>query len=340
MTKSPYAKSTRERSDGRTRAGIHSVGIATFGVFSLALVACEEPTSRVLSETREPMGTIVTITVSGAEPERARAAVEAAFAEIEAVEDTFSTYRSESELSRLDGEGSLEAGPMLLEVTRRALEIGRLSDGAFDPTVLPVLELFASAFEERGMPPSEEELRAALELVGASKVTIEGRRITLAPGAKLTLDGLAKGYAIDRAIQALREGGVPGALVDAGGDVRVFGSKEGRPWRVALQNPRDPADYLAVLELQEGAVATSGDYRRYFDPEREYHHIVDPRTGRSAHGVISATVRADTAMTADALATAVFVLGVERGLELVEGLDGVEALLVGEDRKVRRSSGW
>jgi len=322
------------------RVGIHSVGIAVLGALALALLACGKPTDRVLSETREPMGTIVTITVAGAEPERARAAIEAAYAEIEAVEDALGTYRPESERSRLNGEGSLEAGPALLEVTRRALEFWRLSDGAFDPTVLPVLELFARTFEERGAPPSDEELQAALALVGASRVVIEGSRITLAPGAKLTLDGLAKGYAIDRAIDVLREAGVPGALVDAGGDVRVFGSREGRPWRVALQNPRDPADYLAVLELEEGAVATSGDYRRYFDPERTFHHIIDPRTGRSAHGVISATVRAEEATTADALATAVFVLGVERGLELVEGLDGVEALLVSEDREVRRNSGW
>jgi len=286
------------------------------------------------------MGTVVSITVVEQEGIPATVAIDAAFAEIERIDRLMSTYDPESELSALNRDGSIEAGADLLEVVRRALEVHRLSGGAFDPTVEPLLELYGSSFQDRGGPPSPAEIRAALALVDAGRISIEGRQISLPAGGRITLDGIAKGYAIDRAIDALWKRGVRGALVNAGGDVRALGRKGGVPWSVALENPRDPREFLTTIPLEELAVATSGDYRRFFDPERKVHHILDPRSGESASGVISVTVTAPTAMTADALATAVFVLGVEEGIELVEELDGIEALLVTEERRVVTSSGW
>jgi len=286
------------------------------------------------------MGTIVSITVVEDAGISAAATIDAAFTEIDRIEHLMSTYDSESELSVLNRDGSIEASAELIEVARAAIETHAQSAGAFDATIFPLLELYRSSFEDHGRPPSPAEVQAALEFVDTNRIELEGARISLPAGMAMTLDGIAKGYAIDRAIETLRSQGVRGALVNAGGDVRVLGSKGDAPWNVALQNPRNAREYLAQVPLEDHALATSGDYRRYFDPERKVHHILDPRDGQSARGLISVSVTAETAMRADALATAVFVLGVEEGTELVERLDGVEALLVTEERLVINSSGW
>ncbi len=286
------------------------------------------------------MGTSVSITVLHSDAEAAGAAIRSAYAAVDAVERSMSTYRPESEISRLNRAGTIDAGADLLTVTRSALEYHRLSGGAFDPTMLPLLDLHAQSFQDQSGPPSREQVEELLPRIDARGIRIEGRRISLPPGARMTLDAIAKGYAIDRAIEALRAAGIEHALVDAGGDVRAMGDKAGAPWQVAMQDPRDAQRFLAVIPLADAAVATSGDYRRYFDPDMRYHHILDPRTGESAEELISVSVQAETAMAADALATSVFVLGVESGLALIERLDGVEAFLVTEDREVVTSTGW
>ncbi len=307
---------------------------------ALLLAACGRAPAQTTSQTRELMGTLVSITVVDQPGLSSEAAIEAAFVEFGRIEDLMSTYDPDSELSQLNREGSIEANPDLLIVTRRALELAEPTGGAFDITVKPLIELYEASYGERGVAPSPAELQAALELVDAGRVRIDGSHISLPPGVRLTLDGIAKGYGIDRAIESLRASGVTNALVDAGGDVRALGSKAGEPWQVALQNPRDAADYLAVIPLESHSVATSGDYRRYFDPQMQAHHILDPRSGQSAHGLISVTITAPLAMDADALATAVFVLGPERGLILVESLSDVEALLVSEQREILTSTNW
>jgi thiamine biosynthesis lipoprotein len=306
-------------------------------LLALWIAACGGPAPEGYSETREQMGTLVSITVP--HPDR-RAAVEEAFAEIDRIESLLSTYIGDSEISRLNREGAVTAGGDLEAVVRRALHFHSLSGGAFDVTVKPVIDLRRERFEVRGAPPEEAELAGVAGLVDAEGIRIGNGSIVLPPGVEITLDGIAKGYAVDRAVEILKRHGVNHALVNAGGDVRAMGTKGGAPWKVALQSPRDPGDYLAVIDLSDRSVATSGDYRRYFDPDMKHHHILDPRTGRSARELISVTVTARTAMDADALSTAVFVLGPEKGLELVEGLEGVEALVVTSDREVLHTSGW
>jgi thiamine biosynthesis lipoprotein len=306
------------------------------GLFS----ACGESEAPVVSETRELMGTVVSIRVLDSGLSQVSTAIESAYRAMESVDESMSTYREDSEISRLNRDGWVEAGPDFLAVLDEALAVHRESGGAFDPTMKPLLELHERSFADRDGPPSAAELRPVLELVDASRIELDGTRITLPPGARLTLDAIAKGYAIDRAIEALRAAGIEHALVDAGGDVRAIGTKVGAPWQVALQNPRDPADWLTVISLADEAVATSGDYRRYFDPEMAYHHILDPRTGEPAEALISVSVRAPTATLADALATAVFVLGPDAGFAFAESREDVEALLVTDDRQVLTTSGW
>ncbi len=289
--------------------------------------------------TRLAMGTTVTITALHHGERQAGRAIEAAFAEIERIEAALSIYRDSSEVNRLMRSRSIEAGPDLLTVVRAAQLYHDLSGGAFDITVEPVLEVYDRAFDRRERPPAAAEIDSARSLVGFERLSLSGNTITLAEGTRIDLGGIAKGYIIDRAVETLRRRGIRNGLVNAGGDIRAFGRNNGEPWRIALQNPRDPSDYLAVIEVADRSVTTSGDYERYFDPDREYHHIIDPRTGRSATALMSVTIIAPRAMEADALATSVFVLGPRDGLELVERLEGIEALLITREREIILSPG-
>lgn len=316
--------------------------ITFFSLFVALTTSCGSGRLQELKLPRLQLGTTVTITVLHTDEASARIAVEAAFDEMERIEQIMSVYDKESLISHLNRTGKLEgrdADPEILYILQKAHDFSRLSEGAFDITVKPLLDLYQGAFSERGEPPGPDEIERALQRVGFKRVAVMGGTITLQEGTQITLGGIAKGYAIDRAVSILQERGIEHGLVDVGGDMRSFGSKNGEPWNIALQNPRDRNDYAAFIPLREGAVATSGDYERYFDREREYHHIVDPRTGYSATGLISVTIVAATALEADALATAVFVLGATGGMELVRSLEGVEALLITEEGQILASRG-
>lgn len=311
-------------------------------VLSFALLGCGGGMKKV-SETRELMGTIVTITVYDESSSRARKAIDAAFKEMEKVDRLMSTYKKESEVSRLNRDGYLKnPSRELMYVIERSLYYSRLSDGAFDITVQPILKLYTHTYKNLGRPPTEKELERARELVGYENILLGRDEIRLnRKGAMITLGGIAKGYAIDMAIESLERNGIKSALVNAGGDIRAIGAKPGgERWHIALQNPRKKGDYITIVYVVDKAVATSGDYERYFDPNKKVHHIINPRTGRSTRELISVTIVADKAIDADALATTVFVLGPERGLQLIESTDRVEGLLITQDRRIIRSSGF
>jgi thiamine biosynthesis lipoprotein len=279
----------------------------------------------------------------------ARSAVEA----IRGVARSMSTYRADSELTRLNA--SAAAGPVavsepLWEVITAALDLSRRSGGAFDATYSPLRDLWRSA-AANGELPSESALAEARARVGWRKVVTDPAKRTVhfeAGGMKLDLGGLAKGYALDLAAAAIRRNGLNAGIVDLGGDLRVVGSaEEGRPWTVGIRDALKAADKTAIrgrLRLADVAVATSGNYERYFLVDgRKFSHIIDPATGRPAEEVVSATVIAPTGMAADGLATAVSVLGMEKGVRLVEDTPGAECLLVSvRDGKTveRRSSGF
>jgi thiamine biosynthesis lipoprotein len=298
----------------------------------LTVSACA-PTA--YTQTRDHMGTFVTITAYGAEPE----VIDLAFDEISRIEAKFS--EEDSMLARLNEQGYLRTtDEEFIQLLNRSKRYAEISRGAFDVTVKPVLDLYAYAFDELGRPPTDEEIDAALRRTGYYKITLTDDGAYLPSGTSITLGGIAKGYAIDRALTVLWENKVRAAIVNAGGDLRVMGDKpDGEPWIIALNNPDDRDDYITMFELEQ-AVATSGNYERYFDEDRDYHHIIDPDTGRSAATLISATVIAPTATQADALATSVYVLGPDEGMELCENLKGVECLLIDEGRKIYRSGGW
>jgi len=295
-----------------------------------------------ISRTRIRMGTLVTLTVVHHEPESGLAMIESGFREMARLEGVLSRHRPTAALARLNAESRLALAPTeLVGVLRDALELARATDGAFDPTVLPVLEAYQRAFAATGRPPSDREVRAARGLVGHAGVSIEGRRITLHdPRMAVTLDGIAKGFIVDRTVDVLTAGGAERVLVDAGGDIATAGKgSEDDPWTVAVQHPHGRGESSGILRLGGRSVATSGDYMNSFTADRRFHHIVDPRTGRSPDAVSSVSVIAPTAMRADGLSTAVMVLGPKLGVELLDGLGGVEGFLVTKTGRRLRTEG-
>jgi len=297
--------------------------------------------ARLRERNVEVMGTELEVKVIGHDDVQLEQALDAAIAEIRRVEDVMTDWRPSpvTKLNDRAGEGPIEVERELAVLLQRSLEIARLTGGAFDITYAGAGKLWD--FKSQRIP-SAGVIEAALKNVGFERVVVdlEANTVRLPKGMRLGLGGIAKGYGVDRAMAVLLEHGIQHALVSAGGDLKVLGHKFDKLWEIAIRHPRDRERVLALLPVSNTCVVTSGDYERFFVHEgRRYHHILDPRTGSPAQGCMSATVIAQDAAFADALATAICVLGPEQGLELVEGLPATEALVVGLDGKTRASSG-
>jgi len=277
-------------------------------------------------QTRLKMGTLVTLTVTADSQDQARQACEMAWAEMDRLIAVFDRHRQGTAVSELNAAGRLsDPGPELLEVLTLAARTHRLSGGAFDPTVLPLLALIQESFKKTGGPPDQAELTDILKMVDFSRVRFGASGVALGcVGQKISLDGVAKGYIIDRAGLALRKAGIKNALINAGGDILALGGKDHhRPWRIAVQDPFQPDKYLRIITLTDQAAATSGSYEIFFDKEHEYHHLLNPDTGRPSTRLVSATVVARAAAQADAASTAVFIAP-----EILETLPKMEGLIV------------
>jgi thiamine biosynthesis lipoprotein len=308
---------------------------------ALLSTACT-PQLATVARSQESMGTVIHITAAARGQRQVEEAVEAAFAEFRRLDGLLSHYSDSSEVGRLNRKGRLESpSPELQANIRKSVEYGRLSGGAFDITVQPILDLYDHTFRELKRAPTAEEVQRTLRLVDYRRIELGEGFLRLGPGQKITLGGIAKGYAVDRALAILRSRGVPNALVDGGGDIRAMGRAEGRrDWLVALRNPRDPNDFITRIRASDLAVLTSGDYERYYDPEKKFHHIINPLTGYSATELISVTIVGPAAFDADALATAVFVLGLEKGMKMITSLEGYEGLLITRERRIHRTPGF
>lgn len=304
----------------------------------ILLAGCQERLVKT-EVTEELMGTTVTITVYNDDKKEAERVIELAFDEIKRIDRLLSNYKNDSEVSILNRNGFIESpsNDMIYNV-KKSLRYSELSQGAFDITVQPILDLYKDSFENKKRAPTEEEIEETLKFVNFENIVVEFKRISFEKdNMKVTLGGIAKGYVVDKAINVLEKNGISHALVNAGGDMRAIGSKGRKNWSIALANPRNEREYVALIELNNKSIATSGDYERYFDDDKKFHHIVDPRTGYSATELISVTIIADKAVDADALATAVFVLGQYEGLELIEKLENVEGILITKDKEVIKS---
>lgn len=308
----------------------------------ILLLGCSQAPLYKTVKSKELMGTEVEITILNLDYDEADAVIEKAFEEISRIENMMSNYVNDSYVYILNKDGIVEdVSDEFFRLIKDSIYYGDLSEGGFDITVQPILDLYSYTFSELGRPPTDDEISDVKQKVGYSYIAFKHRDIFfLKDNMSITLGGIAKGYAIDKAIEVLQEEGIEHALVNAGGDMKALGDKNGKPWQIALRNPRDKKDYISIIDLNGSSVATSGDYERYFDDEKKFHHIVDPRTGYSATSLISVTIIAPEAKDADALATSVFVLGAEAGMELIESLDDVEGLLITKEKEIIRSNGF
>lgn len=297
---------------------------------AVALVVCARAEPAFETRAVPVMSTLVTVSL----PEDAIDRADLVFDAFRAVEATANEWRDGSELARVNaaaGGDAVAVAPATYALVARGVELGARTGGAFDITWAALWGLwdFKSA---SAAPPPAAAIDARLPLIGYARVELGAADHTVRlpeAGMKLGLGGIAKGRALDDAARALRAAGISDFMMSAGGQVVVGGTKGGRPWRVGIRDPRGPADdFFAVVDATDTSVSTSGDYEHFFEHEGvRYHHILDPRTGRPARGLRSATVVAADATLADALSTALFAVGRVRGLELAQELQ-VEAVLV------------
>lgn len=327
-------------------------GLATALGGSLGMALWRDARLHRVSVTRTRLGTLVNLTVVHPDAGRARRMVGVGFAEMARLEGILSRYRPESAVGRLNATGIVEEAPReLLVVVEAAKRMAEASDGAFDPTVLPLLDTYRRAFEDEGRPPGPDALRAAAALVDHRRLGLDGSTVTLdGVGMGMTLDGIAKGFVVDQTVGALMAEGAERVLVDAGGDMATgeeggegaLGGSSTRPgpWRVGVEDPHRRAELVETLRLDRGGVATSGDYLHAFTRDRRFHHVIDPRTGRSPPEVSSVTVTAASAMMADALSTTVMVLGPEKGLRFLDAYRGSEGLVVTKSGDRLRTEGF
>ncbi|MBK1885762.1 FAD:protein FMN transferase [Marinobacter sp. DY40_1A1] len=260
------------------------------------------------------------------------------------VDRDMSRYREDSELSGLNlkaADDPVQVSTGLFEVLKKAEEVAVLSGGAFDISFGSVGYLYD--YRERKQP-SEEALQARLGHINHQDIVLDDKAQTVffrQKGLLIDLGGIAKGYAVDLGIEHLKSAGVRHARLSAGGDLRLLGDKRGRPWLVGVRDPRSENRNVVVLPLADLAISTSGDYERFFidDQGERVHHILSPGTGKSVRGVQSVTIIGDDALTTDGLSTAVFVLGPKKGLEMIEKLPGIDAIIIDDQRMMHFTEG-
>ncbi len=314
--------------------------MAVLACILFAGLGCQAEHDQHFSQTREMMGTFVTITVYASSQQKAEAAMDSAFEKIRKIEEVASIFDPQSQASYLNKHGSIqEPSTHLSKLIAESKNYYQVSGGAFDITVQPILELWQEGLWEQPEEIQQQKVDAHMQLVGSDMINMDAAKIAFEKDhMKITLGGIAKGYAVDQAIQVLRQEGINHALVNAGGDIMTTGKKpDGTYWNIALANPDDSEDTIAVFNVDNKAVATSGNYERYFDSDLRAHHILDPRTGYASDQCISTTIISHSCMDADALSTAIFVLGPEEGINLVNRLDGVEAFIIDYERNIFQS---
>lgn len=330
------------------RSFLRLSGMLGIGIVSFTIPAIRAESIRFnrklykTSCTRLGMGTFVSMTLFHPSRDKAEEAIGKAFDEINRLSRELNRFNSISAVARLNNEGRLnDVPPHMMELVSRSLRYYTLSNGCFDVTVKPIIDLFQQKFS-KGAYPTEEEIKDRLKLIGSNKIEFSRRKIFFKePGMGITLDGVAKGYIVDHAAMVLDKQGIKNYLINAGGDIRVAGTKGNKkPWTIAVQDPNKKGNYPAIIRMSRGAIATSGNYEIYFDKEKLFYHIVDPKTGRSPQLDVSVSVVSQTCVDADALSTAVFVMKPEHGIKFINSLSGRETLIISKNGKQFRSSGW
>lgn len=300
-----------------------------------------EAADGLLSRTRPLMSTVFRIQVD-APPSNAESAIRQAFEEIERLETVLSEWRDDSDISKVNslaGKKSVKVGADTLRVVDAGMDVSMWSRGGFDLSWAALWGLYDFRPDSIKIP-SPEELKPRLSLIDYKLIRVNKKYKTVflkKRGMALGTGGIAKGYALDQAGAILRGAGVDSYMIFGGGQVQVHGERDGRPWRIGIQHPRDPSSYFAALESTSASFSTSGDYEHaVFDGAgKRWHHIIDTKTGRPADKSLSVTIMTSEGIYADALSTAAFVLGPDKALKMLSRIAyPAEAVIVGADCKV------
>lgn len=289
------------------------------------------------------MGTRIAVELWAEDRAQGEAAIEAVLAEMRRVDAAMSTYKPDSEVSRVNREAArtpIKIGRELFDLLVMAKQYSRDTDGAFDITYASVGYLYD--FRNR-KHPDQATIEQALDAIDYRHLILDPATRTVQfarEGVRIDLGGIGKGHAVDRGIAVLQRRGITRAMVNAGGDSRIIGDRFGQPWVVGIRHPDRKNEVIARIPLEDAAFSTSGDYERYFDADGvRYHHIIDPSTGKSASKVRSATIIGPTATRTDGLSKTAFVLGPERALEIYNRLEDIDAILVTPDGRVLYTDG-
>jgi FAD:protein FMN transferase len=316
--------------------------VVVLALLAAAVAGCSS--QRTVQKTETIMGTQVSITVAATSREEAEAAIEAGMAEVRRFDAMMSLYKDTSEITKVNlaaGIGPVKVSREMIEVVEYAAKTSELSGGVFDVTIGPLVVLWQMRLKE-GTVPSNEEIARVRSLVNYRNIGIDKKASTLflkKKGMIMDLGGM-KGYIADRVADLMKRRGINNALIALAGDIWALGYREdGKRWRIGVQHPREKDKTLAVLELSDQYICTSGDYERFVIREKKrYHHIIDPRTGRPSTGVISVTLVGKQGAIIDPLAKIPFILGPEEGMKIVR-MFGAEAIIVDDQGKVTSTEG-
>jgi len=289
------------------------------------------------------MGTSIHVELWFDDAVKAELLIDAVMVEMHHIDDTMSPYIATSEIYRLNTLASKQPQVIskeLYDLLKKAVEISELSGGAFDITYASVGYLYNYREKKK---PDEQQIKSLLPAIDYRWIKFDDKTHTVFfahDNVKIDLGGIAKGYAVDRSIELLKAAGVRHALVSAGGDTRMLGDRNGRPWMVGIRHPRDRSKSAVMLPLEDVAISTSGDYERYFEEDgQRYHHILSPKTGKSVHLVQSVSIIGDSATMTDGLTKIVFVKGAAEGIPIIEKIPGYDAIVIDNDHRVIYSKG-
>jgi thiamine biosynthesis lipoprotein len=294
---------------------------------------------RIIKRTQILLGTVVEIQVRDADEKNAEDVITKAFAEVKRIDDLFTTYNEASPVWKLNNSADsiISVDPEIYNLIVLCDSITRLSNGSFDVSLDNLTKVWGFYTDDPQLP-TKAEIDSSLLNSGWQKITLLGdNKIIKKENVGLNFGAIAKGYAVDKAIDVLKKLGIKEALVNAGGEISVIG----KDWIVGVQHPREINSIIKKIKLDEFTVATSGDYEQYFEVGGvRYHHILDPKTGYPSTGLQSVTIIYKSNTLADALATAVFVMGKENGMKLIESLDDTEAMIIDSGGEIFYSSGF
>ncbi|MCF6235871.1 MAG: FAD:protein FMN transferase [Gammaproteobacteria bacterium] len=302
-------------------------------IFLTLILAWPQLTSAEwLSREESIMGTVVQVELWHDQKEQAHQAIQAVIDEMHRIDRLMSPYKPDSELSKINnlaGRQTVVISDEMMNLIQRSLQFSERTQGAFDITFASVGNLYDY---RNKIKPEPSRLSNKLPAINYRHIKIDPAKKTIYFNQKyvqIDLGGIAKGYAVDRAITLLSDRGITSAIVTAGGDSRILGDKRGRPWMVGIRDPRNKQELVAALPMTDAAISTSGDYERYFESDGiRYHHIISPKTGESIRSTRSVTVIGTNTTTTDALSTSIFVLGQIKGMKLIESTPEVEAIII------------